>query len=140
MEDPSKVTPFPVKPFKNASSVTIPRSFIPQWMADFVYAQWVKAHGGAVPMEHFRKEGFDAGQILDLIGGGDGSGTALKRNIRTTQTEKSVKGEVEILKPGTRAYQDAMREIFDHSDQARKKNESNIGATGKRLIFGSKGR
>jgi hypothetical protein len=141
MEDSSKAFPFPVREFRTAASITVPRSFIPQWMADFVYAQWTKVHGHNVPIEHFKEQGgFEAGLVLDLIAGGDGSGTALKRAMRSTQTEKSIKGEVEILVPGTKAYMDAMREMSDHAKSAQKKAESNLGATGQRLKFGYNGR
>ena len=141
MEDSSKAFPFPVLEFRTAASVTIPRSFIPQWMADFVYAQWIKVHGHSVPLEHFRqKGGFEAALILDLIAGGDGSGSALKRAMRSTQTEKSIKGEVEILVPGTKAYAEAMREMADHGKQAQQKVDSNLGATGQRLRFFGNGR
>lgn len=133
--DIDDAAPFPVKPFKTKANVQIPRTFIPGWMAKIVYAQYRFHHGQKnppAPLEYFAQAGgFDAMHVLDFLMGGNGDGKKFYHMLRTGFSEQSVKGEVQIIKPGTKEFYDTMREWQSERDeQHRADNKLTFGYRG----------
>lgn len=114
---PKMWDPFPVQPFRTAKGDRVERSFIPEWLAQYVYSRLAAHHGVDPPIDYYRNNGgFDPLVILDVLAGGNGNGQAAQKVRRSQWTERSIKNDVPILIPGTKAFDDAMREASGQSN------------------------
>jgi len=135
-QETDDAAPFPVKPFRAATGKMVPRSFIPMWMARLVHSRYARYYGPTVTLDWFMANGgLEASHVLDFIAGGNGNGKRFNETQKTKFNERSVKGEVQILVPGTKEYTEAVREMESQEKADKQKAESNLGATGQRLRF-----
>lgn len=128
--------PFPVKAFTTKAKVQVPRTFIPGWMVKIVYAQYQWHHGKSgpvAPLDHFLQSGgFEAMHVLDFLMGGNGDGKKFMWMMKTGFRETSVKGEVAIIKHGSKEYAEAVREFQSEIEEDQRRNS--------KLVFGPRGR
>lgn len=124
--------PFPIKPFKTSNGVEIPKSEIPWWLAEIVYARIVTLHGRMPSLEQIAQQqgGFDAASFLDVMAGGTGLPPFGTFRAMVANKQRSIKDQVQIVVPGTREYTDAMREVASEAKDAAKARPQAFYASG----------
>jgi hypothetical protein len=130
-----RIDPFPMKGMRSGEWV-YPEHSIPWYLAEFCYARLVAMNGPLPPLEYLAQNKIlHAANMLDLMAGGNGAEpfAALRRLV--SNRERSIINNVQIVIPGTRQYDEAVREMKSEARE-RERKRGQIRFYGSGSVYG----
>jgi hypothetical protein len=126
-------SPFPVPPYRDSKGRPIPKSAIPRWMAQIIWARLRTIHGPIPELEQFaEKGGFSASTILSVLAGGDGTAECRAfMDMLNRLPDRSIKSGLQIVTAGTKGHREMMKELESELKEAARKRG--------RIVFGPGG-